>query len=227
QIKSNKDGAVTFSKVPVKQTPTIIDVHSNESDDNSDIKSNKDGAVTFSKVPVKQTPTIIDVHSNESDDNSDVKKNMHGPFIRVSVCLLILSAIDFFLSIAMLVVGSIFYDKCRVSTLIPVYLIVGGSLGLVLATFLSGDILGTYKSHLTQCTYMMFWISVLWHCVGLIITIRIRHTQHTDPTAKDYCIYELYHFALYLSVVLTVGFVVLIAILIFICVFRPKRTMYL
>lgn len=204
------------------ETKEPVSNEENKDENSKGQDSAQQGQVVQDQIKVK--PQREDMLHAAPPEEEDLNQKItgwnrdYGPVTITQICLYILSGLSFTLAVPMMVIGSINYANCPGGWFVPIYLIVGGCFGLALSSFMTGDIVLRYPTRLSRFTYSLFWISVIWHCIGLIMTIRLRSIQFHDWTIANYCDYLVYHFALYLSSGLIVAFIIIICILIFICV---------
>jgi hypothetical protein len=129
----------------------------------------------------------------------------------------ICQAIIFLLPIAMIAVGCLYFNDCRASQFIPIYLIIGGGSFLVtsLRNFLcylanrrqysdggdeddEGDEDGGNSVTAFNCSLYCFL--VVWFIVGSIWVLAIYKPNTDDPTVRNYCHPVVYYMAFALTI---------------------------
>ncbi|XP_064489765.1 transmembrane protein 272-like isoform X2 [Ornithodoros turicata] len=118
------------------------------------------------------------------------------------VIVLILSLVLGALQIAGIVIGALHLNDCPVQRFIPIFLVTGGSIGIV------NVILGGYKRHrssrddesssstgLTCCSYIIQCFLLGWFIAGCVWVYGSYLPNFDDPANPKYCDKTLYYFA--------------------------------
>ncbi|KAG8181408.1 hypothetical protein JTE90_023571 [Oedothorax gibbosus] len=115
-------------------------------------------------------------------------------------------AVIYGVSIAMVVIGSLYLDECPVQPYIPIYLVVGGSFG-IFYNFISSCCQSDKRSCFDDIMSLFLFV---WFILGCVWVYSVKHVEFYVTTDPDYCHKTCYNFAFWL---LNVTFILLGALL--------------
>ncbi|RXG61158.1 hypothetical protein Avbf_02167 [Armadillidium vulgare] len=156
---------------------------------------------------------VRDVEKN-SNGFVDFLKNLLILFFGTAGCTLMIS-VTVIIPILMIIIGSLKMDECPAERFVPIYLVVGGSFGVLknLLNFNSRFHLALTEeeeAHLPWHKRLHFqsllnFFLTGWFITGCVWVYRIYEPNYTDRSSSRYCNYTLYMFAFWLvtSVFLT------------------------
>ncbi|PAA71421.1 hypothetical protein BOX15_Mlig005099g2 [Macrostomum lignano] len=142
------------------------------------------------------------------------------------VCMAFLAIVSFCLSIAEIVMGAMYFNRCPIEHYIPIYLVVSGGVGVILALTNGSDAHKTHKKSRDasaneggesdrlqggmeemnqQSAGEKCWSGIrslltlfafIWMIIGMYWVLHVRGNVSADSSSSQYCNPNLYLFAL-------------------------------
>lgn len=140
-----------------------------------------------------------------------------------------------FLSLVMLIIGSIYVNDCNIEPNIPIYLIVSGLIGtiqhviVIWTNYVPKDSKGRLKVYRSSCRLLNGFFHLflmIWFILGCVWVYSAKsEVKFTNPMEQEYCNATLYNFTFWifnLSFIL-LGLLLFLSVCFIICTFKTGK----